>query len=90
MEYDIKSFFKEHDDDEVQGFAIIETGDGSYRIAEKWNRPDGGESWVSYWVPEAQLLARVREGQCEKVGNLTDDQYEKVCHNTDERALAEA
>ena len=90
MEHDIRAFFTEHADEEVTGFAVIEAKNGQYRLAEKWNKPDGEPSWVTYWVPEAQLLQRERSGQCERSGSLTEEQFEAVCENTDVRAMEAA
>lgn len=87
MEHDRKTFFREHDDPEVNGFVVIEVGRDQYRIAEKWLRSDDDPTWVSYWVPAAQLQSRLRDGLCEKAGKLSDEQFEAVCENTDERAL---
>lgn len=87
MEYDTKTFFREHDDNRVSGFTIIEVGDGTYRMAEKWERPLKEPVWTSYWIPEEQLNDRLDKDLCEPVGQLSDEQFEAVCRNTDERAL---
>lgn len=90
MKYDIQSYFKEIADNEVTGFTIIERRNGQYRLAEKWSRPDGDAIWQTYWIPESQLVDRTEAGLCERVGELTEEQFQQVCQETDERALVEA
>ena len=87
MKYDKKAFFVENGDPTVTGFTIIELGDGEYRIAEKWERNDGPR-WTTYWIDSDQLESREERGVCKKRGMVSDEQFEAICHKTDERALA--
>ena len=87
MEYDKKTYFTENAQDDVKGFTIIGTSASEgYHIAEKWLASDDtkGSSrsedvWVQYWIPEAQLNQRVKDGACEPKAELSEKQYEKVC-----------
>lgn len=79
MEYDAKTFFTEHEADSVNGFVVINAENGRYQIAEKWLKDDGEDRWISYVVPESDLLARVESEACEPKGHVSDDQYEAVC-----------
>lgn len=79
MEYERKTYFKEHDYDNVKGFTILETKDGRYHVGEKWLKEEGDDRWIDYWISEDELLARVEEDACEPLGTLSDGQYEAVC-----------
>lgn len=83
MSFERRQFFREYDDPTVSGFTIIDTGEESYRIAEKWNRSDGEPVWTTYWITESKLEDRIESDGCEPVGNLTDDQFQRVCQNLD-------
>lgn len=85
MEYQTRTYFDEKEAADVKGFTIIDTDEESeeYHIAEKWNREDTEAKWLQYWIPEAQLLARVEDGDCEPKAELTDRQYSKVCDMID-------
>lgn len=87
MEYERGQYFREHDDPQVPGFTIIEAEDGEYRLAERWDRPNGESRWTVYWIDSEQLQSRINDELCEPVGSLTDRQFEQVCQNTDERVL---
>lgn len=78
MEYDSGDYFREHADEEVRGFTILSAETGTYELGERWERPDDDPLWHKYSVSEEQLLDRVEDGACEKVGSLTDDQFERV------------
>lgn len=85
MEFDTRAFFVEHEEPTVSGFMVIESsqtgpgyGEPSYRIAEKWDRPDGDTTWTAYWIPEATLLARIERGECEYAKQASESQYEGV------------
>jgi hypothetical protein len=63
MEYEPKTYFKEQEEDDVKGFTILAASDDKYHVGEKWLKQDDGDSvWMSYWIPEAQLLRRVSDG----------------------------
>jgi len=81
MEYEIRTYFAEHEESQVKGFTIIDAEDGSYNIAEKWNKEDGGSQWLSYTIPEDRLLARVEQELCEPKAKLTDEQFVQVCEH---------
>lgn len=87
MEYEAQTFFGEEEYDCVTGFTILEAQNGRYHIAEKWHADKDEESsatgdrWISYWIPEADLLGRIEKGHCEKKGTLTDEQFRAVCDN---------
>jgi hypothetical protein len=84
MNYDNRTYFEENEAEDVTGFTIVESHDGEYHIAEKWNKSAVDESkWMSYWIPEAQLESRVEKGKCEPKAELKDEQYEKVCSMVD-------
>lgn len=87
MDYDRKQYFQEHDDPTVSGFTVIDTDpDEGYRVAEQWQRTHGNQ-WVAYWVSEDKLSERVAEGQCEAIGEVTDEQFEKICQRVEEDAI---
>lgn len=90
MKYEQGLFFRENDDPDVGGFTIIEIGNDEYRLGEKWERNGESDKWVSYWVPASHLDDRISTEQCERVGNLSDEQLESVCDRTDPRALESA
>lgn len=80
MEHEIRTYFRESEEDSVTGFTIINTNDvGEYQIAEKWNKDDADGKWIQYHVTPESLQARIEAGDCEPVGKLTDDQFEAVC-----------
>jgi len=80
MEHEPKTYFTEHEQDDVKGFTVLTANNDQYHIAEKWLK-DGDEDaiWMDYWIPEAQLLRRVSDGACEPKAKLSDEQYEAVC-----------
>ena len=88
MKHEIGTYFAENGDPTVPGFTIIEHGDGQYRIAEKWKRGDGPDTWVTYWIDTAVLAERTRQGTCTEKGTVSDEQFEAICQKTDKRALA--
>jgi len=94
MEYDTRTYFEENDADDVKGFTIIGRDDdtGEYHIAEKWVRDSAEDTWVQYWIPEAQLMSRVNSGACSPKAALSDEQYETVCDKVglDETGVAQA
>lgn len=78
MEYDTKAFFVEKDEPDVKGFVVIDTDDSAgYRMAEKWVRPEaeGGERWLTYWIPEAALEERLAAGQCAYSTQVSEKQF---------------
>jgi putative SOS response-associated peptidase YedK len=81
MEYNTRTYFAEKEQDDVKGFTIINTNpnEGTYHIAEKWQREGDEDTWLDYHINEAQLLRRVRDDMCEAKAHLTDEQYEAVC-----------
>lgn len=79
MEYEPKTFFAEHDYEQVNGFVIIRAADGLYQIAEKWQKEDGKSRWISYQVPESDLMERVEQGHCEEKASVSDEQFAAVC-----------
>lgn len=81
MEYDTRTYFVEHEESQVKGFTIIDTNEGEYHLAEKWNKDDGSGSWLQYYITADSLQSRVEQGLCEKKATLTDEQFEKVCSN---------
>lgn len=85
MEHQTRTYFNENEADDVKGFTIIDTNEESeeYHIAEKWNREDTEAKWLQYWIPEAQLLARVESGECEPKAQLTERQFGQVCDMID-------
>lgn len=85
MEYDTRTYFEENEADDVKGFTVIDTNEDSeeYHIAEKWTKEDAENKWLHYWIPEAQLLARVEQGACKAKAQLTERQYGKVCDMID-------
>lgn len=85
MEYDIRTYFEEHEEPQVTGFTIMDTSDQTdrYHIAEKWNSDDGDGQWVEYQIEEAALLQRVEDDECEPSATLTEAQYEKICQQVD-------
>lgn len=90
MEYDRRQYFREHDDESVKGFTVIETDQTEgYRVAEKWQRDNESNKWISYWVSEEKLADRVADSLCEPAATLTDEQFERVCENVDARVLAD-
>lgn len=97
MEYQTGAFFVEKEESDVQGFAIIETSEGgpelgepSYRVAEKWNRPEseGGPAWLTYVIPEELLLARIERGECAYTKQMSNTQLNGV-ENLVEKRVAE-
>lgn len=97
MEHEDKTYFAENEYDDVKGFTILKAKDGEYHIAEKWlassaseadsdgegSSPPENDTWIDYWIPESDLLSREEDGDCEKKGKLTDEQYEKVCESVE-------
>jgi hypothetical protein len=85
MEYEPKTYFKENEEQSVKGFTIVDTheGDEEYLIAEKWMKGEDDGRWMQYYIPEAQLLARVEDNACEEKAELTQEQYEAVCQKID-------
>lgn len=80
MEHNERTYFTENEYDDVKGFTVLKTQEGEYHIAEKWLKSGEEEDvWLDYWIPEADLLARVDDGLCEPKGTLTDEQYAAVC-----------
>jgi hypothetical protein len=80
MEYEPKTYFKEQEEDDVKGFTILAASDDKYHVGEKWLKQEDGDSvWMSYWIPEAQLLRRVSDGACTPKGKLSDEQFDQVC-----------
>lgn len=81
MEYQQATFFKEHEQDDVKGFTVLNTNDDhdTYHIGEKWLKSDGPDVWMDYHIQESDLLERVEADHCEPVGHLTDEQFEAVC-----------
>lgn len=91
MEYEPKTYFDELEQDDVKGFTLLETGDDKYHVGEKWLKQEEGEGvWMSYWIPEAQLLQRVKEGACEPKGQLSDEQFQQVCELVEWEEYAES
>jgi hypothetical protein len=92
MEYDTSTYFTENEADDVKGFTIIgrNQNSGEYHIAEKWSREDTEDKWLQYWIPEAQLLARVENDKCEERATLTQEQLEKVCSMIDHDGVVAA
>lgn len=88
MQFDTGTLFKEHDDSEVTSSIVIETSDEEgYRMAERWTPTFGEPRWVTYWLPEDDLLVRLETGQFEERGTVSDEQFEQVCQHADVRAL---
>lgn len=85
-----KNYFREHEEDSVKGFTVIESTESRVRLAEKWNSPDRGSRWLAYWVSRDKLAERIERDLCEKAGSLSDEQFEQVCELTDARALGES
>ena len=86
MEHEIATYFDEVESDDVHGFAIIGTVPSAdeYHIAEKWYpNSDDEERWLQYHIPADTLRERLDAGKCEKVGSLSDEQFEKVCDKID-------
>lgn len=79
MEHEAKTYFAEQEYDDVKGFTVLKAKDGRYQIAEKWLKEEGESRWISYWIPESDLLSRIEQGHCEPKGKLTDEQFEGVC-----------
>lgn len=76
--YDQRTYFKEHEQDDVKGFIILSVDEGGYFVGEKWLRSEQDDLWESYHVGEAQLANRVRADKCEPVGQISQEQFEKV------------
>ena len=81
MEFNTKAFFTENKEQDVQGFVIIEsseTGPGydepSHRIAEKSQE----FGWLTYWMPEETLLARIERGECSYGKDVSTSQFNGV------------
>ena len=89
MEHSIRTYFKEHDADDVKGFTVLETKNGRYHIAEKWlaGGNNGEDRWIDYWISSSDLERRIEEGKCEPVGSLNDEQFAGVCSNVDHGAV---
>jgi len=83
MSYESQTYFQENEEPDVKGFTILRVDDGECHIAEKWlagpENDNTEDKWMSYWIPESDLDERVENGDCEKVGNLTDEQFTTVC-----------
>lgn len=79
MEFDQRDFFVD-EDPEVGGFCIGEVNDtsGRYRIIERWDRPeeDGGPTWITYWVSEDAMQARIESGQISHRQRVSEKQFE--------------
>jgi len=94
MQYDTRTYFEENGADDVKGFTIIgqDADTEEYHIAEKWVRDSADDTWVQYWIPEAQLLSRVNSGACSPKATLSEEQYETVCDKVglDETGVAQA
>lgn len=89
MEHSIRTYFKEHDADDVKGFTVLEASDGKYHIAEKWlaGGTNGQDRWLDYWISATDLERRIEQGKCEPVGSLNDEQFAGVCSNVDHNAV---
>lgn len=91
MEYETRTYFTEHEYDDVKGFSVLAAEDGEYHIAEKWLASSASEAdseasstpendvWLDYWVPESDLQDRVADDLCEPKAKLTEEQFEQVC-----------
>lgn len=82
MDYNQATYFKELEQNDVKGFTVLHTSESEgYHIAEKWLKSETGANdvWLDYWIPAAQLEARVEAGKCEPVGELSDKQFAQVC-----------
>lgn len=82
MEYNQKHYFREHGDATVDGFTIVETSEDQYRVAEQWERNDE-PMWADYWIDESELLDRIERDVVEPVGEISDDQFDKLCKVAD-------
>lgn len=83
MEYDKATYFTEHEQDDVKGFTVLAAKNDTYHLAEKWLKDEGDNLWMDYTVSESDLLARVEAGECEPVGELSSEQYDKVLDAVD-------
>lgn len=90
MKYDTRTYFKEHEADDVNGFTVVETNEDTseYHLAEKWSRPDSEDTWLNYWIPESHLLARIEGGECEETATLSDSQFEQVFDMVDHSGVS--
>jgi hypothetical protein len=85
MKFDTKTYFREKAYDDVRGFVIIETQGDRRCIAEKWLREEEGDKWVSYWVNIAQLETRLDKNAIERVGSISDEQFNQVLDSLGEQ-----
>lgn len=79
MEYEERTYFVENDYDDVKGFTLLEADSGQYHVGEKWLKDEGDDVWISYWIPESDLVGRVEDGAATEKGKLTDEQFSRVC-----------
>jgi hypothetical protein len=82
MEFDKRDHFEEKAEDDVNGFTIIDTNEEleTYQVAEKWLKEDGG-SWIQYNIPAEKLQGRISDEECERVGQVTDEQFDAILDN---------
>lgn len=78
------TYFEDHDDPDIQGMVVIDTGILSgiphLRIAEK----DTSKGyWRAYWVKESYMLDEVHLGLTKQTTTLTDDMLTEVERNVE-------
>lgn len=79
MEHTIGEFFVEHEANDVTGFAIVDTDESEgYRIAEKWERPNADDTWLTYWISEEALAKREAAGKCKLARELNGKQLQGI------------
>lgn len=79
MRYQQGDFFADREDDTVRGFAIIETSDEKYRIAEKWEPRTRDAAWVTYWITHETLHQRVDNDAAQRMKEMSDEQFDGIC-----------
>lgn len=78
MDFQPRDHFAEHDDPDVERFTIIDESDVMYQIAEKSDHATAYSGFLQYWIPKGKLTERVEDGLCEKVGQVSEEQLEKL------------
>lgn len=73
MEYSQQTYLRDTDEEsDINGIAVLEVSESDgYRLTEQRD----GEWCKPFWMPESELLSH----STEVVGNLSSDQYLRLC-----------
>lgn len=78
MSYHKGMHYLEHEDDDIERFTLIDVSETQVRIAEARVKGDGRQRWDVYWTPIEELKRREALGNCEYVGNVTNEQLARI------------